>query len=131
MLVRFIDCTDARMVQGRGSFGLTLESAQRLRIAGNFARKELEGDKPFQLDVLGFVDDAHAAAAQPFHDLVVRDGFPEQDASPLEMYGSGEIESTKRRAMTIQRRKGPPRIRDCWYINSSIEVSDFMLPPHS
>jgi len=96
MLVRFINCADARMVEGRGSLGLTLESAQCLRIASNFARKKLKGDKPFQLDVLGLIDDAHTAAAQLFHDLVMRDGFPEQNTLPQEMYGGSGSESMKR-----------------------------------
>src|SRR5215813_3861939 len=110
MLVGFIDCANTRMVQSRGSFCLALESGQDLGIASNFAGKKLKSDKPFQLDVLGLVDDTHATPAQLFHDVVMRDGFPEQKTPPERMYGVAGRESTTHPQMAIQRRRGPPRI---------------------
>ncbi len=69
---------DAGMVQGGGRLGLPLESLQGLRIGDELFGKELESDGPAKARVLGFVDNAHAAAAQLAQDAVVRKRFANQ-----------------------------------------------------
>ncbi len=78
LVVDFVDGADVRMIQRRGGLGFTLEAGQGLRIIGNVVREELQGDKAVQLYVLGFVDHAHAAAAEFLDDVVVRDGLADQ-----------------------------------------------------
>jgi hypothetical protein len=55
-----------------------LESSQRLAIAGQFVGQELQRDEAMEPGVLGFVDHAHAAAAELLDDAVVREGLPDQ-----------------------------------------------------
>ena len=67
-----------RMVQRRGSARLTLKPLDRLGIAGEAFGQEFQGDETAELGVLRFVDHAHAATAEFFHDSVVRDGPTDQ-----------------------------------------------------
>jgi hypothetical protein len=63
------------MVQSRCRLGFALKAGECLRVTGNLPRQELEGDEAMKPRVLGFVDDAHAAAAEFLDDAVVRDGL--------------------------------------------------------
>jgi len=47
------------MIQSGGSAGLAPKAFERLRVGGDLLRKKLQGDEATQLDVFGFVDDAH------------------------------------------------------------------------
>ena len=71
VLADVVDRADVRMVQRRGGAGLALEALQRLPGRGELGRQELERDLAAQPRVLGLVDDAHAAAADPVEDAVV------------------------------------------------------------
>ncbi len=55
--------------------GLALETGENLRIAGDVVGKEFECDKTMQAGVFGFVNDAHAAAAESFEDAIMREGL--------------------------------------------------------
>jgi hypothetical protein len=52
---------------------LALETGENLRIAGDVVGKEFECDKTMQAGVFGFVDYAHAAAAESFEDAIMRE----------------------------------------------------------
>ncbi len=69
-----VDGADARVIQCGGSLGFTLKAAQSLRIAGYFFGKKFQCDETVETRVFGFVDDAHAAAAEFFDDAVMRNG---------------------------------------------------------
>jgi hypothetical protein len=69
-----VDGADARMIQRRRGLRFALETAESLRIAGNFIRKEFQRDETMQTRVFRFVHDAHASAAEFFDDAVMRDG---------------------------------------------------------
>src|SRR5579859_2078548 len=75
LVIDLIDRADVRVVQGRSGLGFALEAVERLRIFSYLVRKELEGDEAAEFYILGFVDHAHAAAAQSFQNPVVRDGL--------------------------------------------------------
>ncbi|MGA3210718.1 MAG: hypothetical protein ABSD20_05375, partial [Terriglobales bacterium] len=62
MLVDFVNRADVGMVERRGCTGLALESFQRQRVLESAFGQELEGDLAFQVDILGLIDDTHAAA---------------------------------------------------------------------
>src|ERR1700676_1595979 len=53
LLIDLVNGADIRMIQGRGGFGLALETAERLGILGYVVRQELEGYETAKLDVLG------------------------------------------------------------------------------
>ena len=63
------------MLERGGGAGLPLKALERLRIPGELFRKELERNVAAELQVLGFVHHAHAAAAHFREDAVVRDGL--------------------------------------------------------
>ena len=77
LVVDFINRADVGMIQRGGGLGFTLEAAKGLWVFGNLIRKEFEGHEAVEFHVLGFVDDAHPAAAQLLDDAVVRDGLPD------------------------------------------------------
>ena len=83
LLANVVDRADVGVVEcGRG-LGFALETAERLRVAGHFIGKELQGHEATQPCVLGFVDHTHAAAAQPLKDAVVRYGLADHQGQIL------------------------------------------------
>jgi hypothetical protein len=75
-LVVFVDGADVRVVQcGRG-FGFALETAEGLRIAGEFVGQELQGDVAAQLQVFRLVDHTHTAATDLAEDAVMGNRLP-------------------------------------------------------
>jgi hypothetical protein len=59
------------MVQGGGGPGLALEAFNGGAVARELVRQDLDGDAPSESDVLGEIDDAHAAAANLFEDSIM------------------------------------------------------------
>jgi hypothetical protein len=59
------------MVQSRCGARLALKTFERLAITGQFIGQEFKCDPAAELDVLGFINDAHAAAAQLLQDAVM------------------------------------------------------------
>jgi hypothetical protein len=51
------------------------EAFERLRVVRNIIGQEFEGDKTSEFEILGLVNHAHAASAQFFEDVVVRNGL--------------------------------------------------------
>ena len=72
LLTNVVNGADVGVVQRGSCLGFTLKPRQDLRIAGDVRREEFECDKATQASVFGFVDDAHASAAETFDDAVVR-----------------------------------------------------------
>jgi hypothetical protein len=66
------------MIQGRRGPSFAAKALQRRRIMRNAIGKKLEGYKPAEADILGFVNYAHAAAPEFLDDAVVRDGLADQ-----------------------------------------------------
>ncbi len=83
--IDFVDGADVGMIQRRGGAGFALEALERLRVGGDFGRKEFESDEASQLDVFGLVDDAHATAAEFVDDAVVGDGLANHAGSRPEL----------------------------------------------
>jgi hypothetical protein len=75
LLADVVDGADIGMVEGGSGLGFALKAGEGLRIAGNFFGQKFEGHKAAKARVLGFVDNAHAAASKLFDDAVVGDGF--------------------------------------------------------
>ena len=66
-----VNRADVGVIQCRCGLRLALESGQRLRVAGNLLRQELQRDKAVKARVLRFVDHAHTTAAEFLDDAVV------------------------------------------------------------
>src|ERR1700686_4448509 len=60
--------------RGRGA-GLALKSFAGSRIVLHLRRQEFQRDMAVQIEVFGFVDHTHPAAAQLLDDAIVRDGL--------------------------------------------------------
>src|SRR5262249_51881851 len=69
----FMDGTDVRMVQSRGGFSFPDEADLLLFIGADPVREKFQGDQPFQLQVLSFVNHAHATFTQLLQNAIVRD----------------------------------------------------------
>jgi hypothetical protein len=78
LVVDFVDGADVRVIQRGGSFGFALKAAQRLRIFRYLHGQEFEGNKPAELDILGLVDDTHAATAEFSNDAVMGNGLADE-----------------------------------------------------
>ena len=70
-----IDGADVGMVERGRGLGFALKTGERLRIAGDIVGKKFQGDETVKANVLGFIDDSHAATAELFGDAVVRDSL--------------------------------------------------------
>ena len=66
-----MDDADVVVLEGGGGLGLVDESLLGFGVAGEIGREELQCDGAVELEVLGFVDDTHASAAEVLEDLVV------------------------------------------------------------
>ena len=64
VFANLVDGADIRVVQGGGGTSFTLKTVERERIFFRFGGQELEGDTAAQVEVLGFVHNAHPSTAQ-------------------------------------------------------------------
>ena len=64
LLADIVNGADVGVIQRRRGACLAAESRQGLGIVGEVWRQELQRDEALQPGILGFVDDAHSAAAQ-------------------------------------------------------------------
>jgi len=78
VLADFVDGANIGMIESRGRPRLPAKPFQCLWVARQFIRQEFEGHEAAKVGVLGFIDHAHAAAAELFKDAVMRDGLPDE-----------------------------------------------------
>ena len=71
VLADLVDRDDPRVIEQGDGLGLVLEASQLGVVGQNSGLDHLERDGPVEADLPGLVDDAHAAAAQLFLNLVV------------------------------------------------------------
>ena len=83
VFVDVVNRADIGMIQSRGSPSFALESFQSLPVPGQFLRQELQCNDPFEPDVFGLVHYTHAAGAQLFQNLIMRNGLTDQGNSSL------------------------------------------------
>ena len=79
----FVDGADVGMVQGGSGAGFAAEALQSLRVLGDVVGKEFQSNEPAEVGVFGFVDDAHAAAAEFLNDAVMGDGLADHEEDSL------------------------------------------------
>src|SRR6266481_674327 len=71
-----VDGAYVRMVQRGRSFRFPPESAEGLRVVGEFVGQELQGDVAAELQVFRLIHHTHTPAADPAEDAVMGDGLP-------------------------------------------------------
>ena len=71
VLADLVDGADIGVVQGGGGAGFALKTVECEGIFFRLGRQELERDMAAQIDILGFVHNAHPPAAQLREDTVV------------------------------------------------------------
>ena len=70
-----VNGADVGMIERGGGLGFALKTGEPLGIAGDIFGQEFQGDKAMEAGVFGFVNHAHASAAEFLEDAVVRDGL--------------------------------------------------------
>ncbi len=91
-LVDVMDDADVGVLERGGGLGFVNKPLFGLRIVREFRGEEFEGNEAVELEVPGFVDNAHTASAQVLENLVVRDCCA--DHSSLKVYHSGLAKDT-------------------------------------
>ena len=79
LLADVMNSPDVGMIQRRRSLRFPLKAGQRMWVLCEVGRQELESDETVQADVLGLVDDTHAATAELLDDAIVRDGLADHE----------------------------------------------------
>ena len=92
MVAVFVDLDDSRVLDLGDGAGLDVESCDLVGRGVGTGKDHLQGDQAIQPDMPGFVDDAHAAAADLGDDLVARDGRPAIGLDRRPLVGPGVAE---------------------------------------
>ena len=72
-LADVVNRADVGMIERGGGLGFASESFERLAVLGEFLGQKLQGDKTAEARVFGFIDHAHATAAELLDDPVMGD----------------------------------------------------------
>jgi len=78
-----VNDSDVGMIQRRSSPSFLLEPSQTFRVTGVLLRQHLDRHLAAQAGVLAEVHLAHAALTERFEDLVMTEGFADQDDGSL------------------------------------------------
>ncbi len=78
VLVDVVNRADVRVVERTGGAGLALEALESRMVGGDVVGQEFQRDGAAELGVLGLVNDAHPAAAEPFGNAVMGYGFTDE-----------------------------------------------------
>jgi hypothetical protein len=70
-----VDRDDVRMIEGGDRLGFTLKALATIGVVGHLWRKHLEGHLALEPGILGRVDLAHAAGAQPAENPIVTQSY--------------------------------------------------------
>ena len=73
VLADVVEGADVRVIERGRDARLAGEAGERLRIAGELGRQQLQRNLPAKAPIFGAIDDAHAAAAELVRDAVVRE----------------------------------------------------------
>jgi hypothetical protein len=91
VFAELVDRADVGMFESGCGASFPFETAETSRIFDGFFGQEFESNLAAEPEVFGTIDQAHAAAAQPFEYAVVRNGFARQgkaDGIQLRVDGS-------------------------------------------
>ena len=91
-LIDLVDGADVGVVEARRGARFVDETLPGLGVRRRARGEELEGDRPVETEVLGFVNDTHAAPAEPAGDAVLPGhGFAGADLGLRDLQRTGEI----------------------------------------
>ena len=115
------DRDDIGMIDSGGGFGLQAEAALAVHVDNFSGRQNLQRDEPVQVNILRFVDLAHAALTELVEDTVVRNDAADHFRSSLRQPG----EPGKRcRAASTPDHRGGPDLEDEEYLTSKPSTVD-------
>ena len=95
LLANFVDGADVGMIERRRRASLSSKALQHLRILCQLIGEKLERDKAAKEEILGFVDNTHAAATQHFDDSIVGDGLADHRAEYREAREKVRLEESE------------------------------------
>src|SRR5208283_4762840 len=79
LLADVVDGADVGMVERGSGLRFAAKTAEGRGVANHVIGKKLQGDEAMQAGLFGFVDHAHASAAELLDHLVVRDVLADHD----------------------------------------------------
>ena len=98
-----VNRADVRMIERRRRPRLEPEALGRLRAALQIAWQELQRDVPAKRQILGLIDDAHAARTDAAQDPIVGDLSAFESAHACESGGSGRAHVTPKSGGPLRR----------------------------
>ncbi len=82
-----VDGADVGMIERGGGAGLAAETFDSLGVMGDIIRQKFESDVAAEAGVGSFVNDAHAAAAEFFEDVVMGNGTTNDESRVRHLLG--------------------------------------------
>ena len=73
-----VDGADVGVIERRGGLSFPFKTGEGLGIFGDVVGEEFQSDKATKACVFGFVDNAHASAAEFFQNAVMREGLADE-----------------------------------------------------
>ena len=89
LAVGFVDLVDranVRVIERGSGEGFALKALAGRGIFLHFGRKEFQGHVPAQLEVFGFVDHTHSAAAELRQNAIMRNSFSDHGRGDTEIF---------------------------------------------
>ena len=74
MVTEVVDDEDIRMIERRGGSRLGVKPAQSVGVGGDLRRQQLQCDGTIELGIVGAINLAHAAGADPRNDAIAAHG---------------------------------------------------------
>src|SRR5271165_1548716 len=91
LFANVVDGADVGVIKRRGGLRLAAKTAQRSGVADHVIGKKFKCDEAVQARVFGFVNDAHASAAEFLDHFVVRDVLPDHDLETSATPGENSV----------------------------------------
>src|SRR6185369_8784501 len=103
-VAEIVDDEDVRMIERRSGSRLGVKPAQTVGVRGDLRRQELQCDRAIELRIVGSINLAHAASADPGVDAIRADG-----AAGQFVHGEGGNLNAYEETGRVQKGKAGPK----------------------
>ena len=118
VITHVINRANVGMVQAGSGLSFLAKARQGLKIGVCGLEQKLERHQPVKACIFGFINHAHATAAETFQNAVMRDGLADQveTYAPQRCYVSGELQSTQARQNLRELLENAPTTKVGWHL---------------